>query len=528
MAESIDYIFKAVDQFSPVVNAMKNASQAFNKSLEGTDKRLKALAEDQNELKKGIGQTAKTAKIASADAEKEIGGVKKAYKDLKAVDKNGLTIPNFIKTGVSGSAAGKIDDLILGTLKDPLLESAGALINSSLGGSRGGFVNSVLSGTIGGAARGAILGHNGALIGAAAGALAGVISDLTKTFKEQDNAFKKYNQELYSTVTKRRAEELERSSELAAEWESAEYPDASDTYRAKVNKLKGIQEGIDISLGQAYNQEKEKGLDAEAEAYHGNLGLGLSEMNTIIGEGRGIAENLEKQYKREAMIALTLGTGEVTVYNEEQKAMLGEIHDEYTDLKNQFGQIDGKSAEDLEQKAVIAAKIENLKSEAESLAESSYNASGISRELKDANLGLIAAIRENTAALGSNAYGAAQEIAQEQDKGLAAGESSRYRKELAKEVTAGYESLAYTYSPDSVSAFGLNYVPRDNFLALLHQGERVLTAGEARAADRGGRSVIVDKLADTLVVREDADIEKIAMALVQRLRRGSTLALPVM
>ena len=261
MAESIDYIFKAVDQFSPVVNAMKNASQAFNKSLEGTDKRLKALAEDQNELKKGIGQTAKTAKIASADAEKEIGGVKKAYKDLKAVDKNGLTIPNFIKTGVSGSAAGKIDDLILGTLKDPLLESAGALINSSLGGSRGGFVNSVLSGTIGGAARGAILGHNGALIGAAAGALAGVISDMTKTFKEQDNAFKKYNQELYSTVTKRRAEELERSSELAAEWESAEYPDASDTYRAKVNKLKGIQEGIDISLGQAYNQEKEKGQD---------------------------------------------------------------------------------------------------------------------------------------------------------------------------------------------------------------------------------------------------------------------------
>ena len=126
--------------------------------------------------------------------------------------------------------------------------------------------------------------------------------------------------------------------------------------------------------------------------------------------------------------------------------MLGEIHDEYTDLKNQFGQIDGKSAEDLERKAVIAAKIENLKSEAESLAESSYNASGISRELKDANLGLIAAIRENTAALGSNAYGAAQEIAQEQDKGLAAGESSRYRKELAKEVTAGYESLAYTYS----------------------------------------------------------------------------------
>lgn len=67
-------------------------------------------------------------------------------------------------------------------------------------------------------------------------------------------------------------------------------------------------------------------------------------------------------------------------------------------------------------------------------------------------------------------------------------------------------------------AFGLARVPYDNYPALLHEGERVLTKQESNSM---GGSVTIPKLADTIVVREQADIDKIADALSKRLLQYS-------
>lgn len=80
-------------------------------------------------------------------------------------------------------------------------------------------------------------------------------------------------------------------------------------------------------------------------------------------------------------------------------------------------------------------------------------------------------------------------------------------------------------------AYGENRVPYDQYPALLHQGERVLTRNQADQLDRkesgGGGGVSVTnggtfnlaKLADTIVIREDADIDKIANAMVKRFEK---------
>ena len=66
-------------------------------------------------------------------------------------------------------------------------------------------------------------------------------------------------------------------------------------------------------------------------------------------------------------------------------------------------------------------------------------------------------------------------------------------------------------------AVGLDRVPYDNFPALLHQGERVLTANEARAQDReGGRQIVVN-ISGEWHVRSDADVDAIAGALADKL-----------
>lgn len=80
---------------------------------------------------------------------------------------------------------------------------------------------------------------------------------------------------------------------------------------------------------------------------------------------------------------------------------------------------------------------------------------------------------------------------------------------------------------------GLDYVPSDDFPALLHKGEAVLTADEANLwRSLGGMPGIassltnssvnnvnynIEKFADYFVIREEADIQKIATALYQRI-----------
>ena len=65
------------------------------------------------------------------------------------------------------------------------------------------------------------------------------------------------------------------------------------------------------------------------------------------------------------------------------------------------------------------------------------------------------------------------------------------------------------------------YVPRDGYEAILHKGERVLTAQQNRQYNQGGSNISIPKLADTIVVREDADIDKIASALVKKIKTNT-------
>lgn len=71
------------------------------------------------------------------------------------------------------------------------------------------------------------------------------------------------------------------------------------------------------------------------------------------------------------------------------------------------------------------------------------------------------------------------------------------------------------------NAKGLPYVPYDGYETILHKGERVLTAQQNRQYNQGGSNVSIPKLADTIIVREDADIDKIARALVKKLKTNT-------
>lgn len=65
-------------------------------------------------------------------------------------------------------------------------------------------------------------------------------------------------------------------------------------------------------------------------------------------------------------------------------------------------------------------------------------------------------------------------------------------------------------------------VTRNNELRRLHEGEKILTKQEVSQLDRNGGiggGITIAKLADTIVVREEADIDKIAVALAKKLKQ---------
>ena len=64
---------------------------------------------------------------------------------------------------------------------------------------------------------------------------------------------------------------------------------------------------------------------------------------------------------------------------------------------------------------------------------------------------------------------------------------------------------------------GLSRVPYNGYNAILHKNERVLTAKENRQYAKGNGGISIAKLADSIVVREEADIDKFAASLARKI-----------
>lgn len=251
----------------------------------------------------------------------------------------------------------------------------------------------------------------------------------------------------------------------------------SQTFDGLTSTLSDAMTEIDNAMGEGYNEKAKEGLQADIDAYGGALGEAMAQANSIIGEGRAIAENLSRQYDREAMAALTQGA-DTTVYSDQQAAKLQDMHDQYTSLVDQY-----QTATE-EDKAVIAAQIEALMEDAQAMAESNYNASDMAQQLREVELDQIAAIRENTAALGYVAWGGDYERQQEQSKGRLAGIGEAEDFWGPDYIPGDISYNASLEASPSSNAFGLDRVPYDGYPAVLHEGERVLTAREAREMDR--------------------------------------------
>lgn len=269
----------------------------------------------------------------------------------------------------------------------------------------------------------------------------------------------------------------------------------SRTFSGVTSTLEGLKQELDNAGGDAYNSLRAVGQNAMVDAYGGELGDAIKEINAVIGENQARRENLQDQYMREALDAVLNGN-QGKVFTAEQSAELAELSARYTEMKARYEASGGGDAE-------AGAEMESLYEQAQALGQAYFDNSEFVKKLNDTELDEIQAIRDNTAWL-EDAAQASYQLSQELSKGMAV----RLIKEnygaaiaegkggelpelatvgghvgLAEERQEGYYGYNGIWHPH---AFGLDRAPYDGYPALLHEGERVLTASQARAQDAGG------------------------------------------
>lgn len=222
----------------------------------------------------------------------------------------------------------------------------------------------------------------------------------------------------------------------------------SQTFSGLESTLADAQTEMDNAYGEGYNETRKKGLQEEIDYLSGESGALIQEANRAMGAWQAELENSKEQYIRDAMDAV--------INSDEYKAAMSEGTDEgYAEAG----------------RMLMEAKVRGM---------NEYNASEGAQLMLQLETEMAATIRDDTAS--NDAYwDAGYRKGQEYSKGWAAARTSQWIEDVPDENTVAGRVRArnhYRY------AYGLDRVPYDDFPALLHEGERVLTAQEARAQDR--------------------------------------------
>lgn len=243
------------------------------------------------------------------------------------------------------------------------------------------------------------------------------------------------------------------------------------TFPALTAQKAEVDELMNIAMGEGYNDARKKGLEADISWKTGIEGDKMKEAYSMMGAFQAELENEREQIQRDSI----------------SKMMESEAYKAAIENGN-------------------AAEAGKLIAEAKVKAENEYKKSDGFQLQLEADKGLVESTRD---ALSDSWYDYGYSMEKEFQKGMdAAKKYEKYPGEYkikGNDITGGFMG----------KAFGMSYVPYDDFPVRLHQGERVLTASEARNSSSSGSVVIGG---NNFYIREEADITKIAQALLAGLR----------
>lgn len=269
--------------------------------------------------------------------------------------------------------------------------------------------------------------------------------------------------------------------EAMADSFSGSMAEQSKTFSGITSTVEGLTQELDNAMGEGYNEGRMAGLNAQKDWLSGESGEAVMEANKAIGAWKAELENSKEQYIRDAVDAMMSSYEYQTAQAEGDAAEMGRL--------------------------IMTAKVQGM---------NDYNASEGAQLALESELALAGAIRDDTAS-DSAYWDAGYRKGQEFSKGLAAGMTIEGSVASAASAGAYLGPGASSYRSPGY-ATGLERVPYNNFPALLHEGERVLTAREARNYGQNAGTGGVTITGNTFYVRQEQDIQSIAQELLTQLQ----------
>lgn len=486
----------------------------FTDQTRALSRNLKKVVTETHELanKRGVPQQTMATGETIVDSMVKIGAIKEI----------GETIGHAL--GVSAEEAGGADlgYTVSSVVQDSISGAAiGSVITSSL--ATAGVSMAIPGGQI-------------VAIATLAGALLGMFEGAIKAEEKKFAAINNYVVGLVNAVGAEELAGLQQGILSQLEMTEGAFYQAETAWQT-------MQSAQYTAKGEGYAVQRTNDLNENLKLYEeSGLAEAMKEIDQAIGQSEAYLVGRKDDYKREALALLVHGTetgaeGATPLYGGKSAETLGELHIQYSTLRTELDV--AEAAGDDKRQAEIGIELKGLKAQAETMAESMFEASDISLKTRDTELLLIEAVRENTDNIRhawSREYYRAQVLS-----GAPADQYLTFQGDDAPQFDWGSETNAITsfyqvrpgsgiygrydydrYQDAPAAAYGLNRVPYDNFPALLHQGERVLTASQARAADRGGGVNVT--FSGPVTVREEADLDKLARKLAAEVRRAKLLA----
>lgn len=304
----------------------------------------------------------------------------------------------------------------------------------------------------------------------------------------------------------------------------------SQTYSGLVSTLEDANTALDNAMGEGYNNTRKNGLQSQIDWLSGESGEEMQNAYNQIGQWKASLENLAEEYQRDAINSIMSGVVADSFNDSGQKEALERLAQEYQQAQYEYNS--NLELGNTEKAQESGAEMGRILAEAQVIATNEYNASEGAQLALESNKTLAENIKNDTAA--QDAYwDAGYTMGKQFELGLASAmndvttevvNGSAIVVNNGAESKSAYDSIQPFTGKVSVNghAYGLNYVPYNNYPALLHEGERVLTASQNRNYGNGN-STPVTITGNTFNVRQESDITQIAQEIAKLIQKAYIL-----